>query len=340
MKLKTKFVFLCWGLLSLITETGFSQTVYVDELSYGSQSRNTVPIPPSEQMLQTVVAETWFEVTKENHSLEGAIFDSDGNLLFCDVTERCVLRLTPDKQLSVVVRFETLSPGGLAFHKDGRLFIAAIDMDRKEGGIFVLNKDSSGMQPIINTEAGYMPNDLVFDAAGGFYFTDFRGTLTELNGGVYYVSPDFSSVTSVLPRLSMANGIALSPDGRTLWVTEFARNLLHKVTLKTATAFSPVGTTVAYHFIGPAPDSMRSDTDGNVYVAIYGQGRVLVFSPHGIPVGQVLLPGREKGHNLLSTSLALYPGTTDLYAVTSDGERGMGAGIFHARVFGKGLSPF
>lgn len=48
---------------------------------------------------------------------------------------------------------------------------------------------------------------------------------------------------------------------------------------------------------------MRVDGKGNVYVAIYGQGRVLVFNNKGIPIGQILLPEREKGLNLLSTSL-------------------------------------
>ena len=33
---------------------------------------------------------------------------------------------------------------------------------------------------------------------------------------------------------------------------------------------------IAYHFTGPAPDSMRADSDGNLYVAMYGQGRVSV----------------------------------------------------------------
>ncbi|MNT98957.1 Lactonase drp35 [compost metagenome] len=84
---------------------------------------------------------------------------------------------------------------------------------------------------------------------------------------------------------------------------------------------------------------MRVDADGNVYVAIYGQGRVMVFNQIGIPIGQVLLPGREQGHNLLSTSLAIDPNTNTLYSVTSDGDKGQGATIFNAKVFTHGLPP-
>ena len=182
-----------------------------------------------------------------------------------------------------------------------------------------------------------MPNDLVFDARGRFYFTDFRGASTDPKGGVYHVSPGSGTITPVLPRLAMANGVALSPDGKELWATEFSRNLLHRVELADATAATPFGTAVAYHFTGPAPDSMRADADGNFYVAMYGQGRVLAFNRNGIPIGQVLLPGREEGHNLRSTSMAIRPGTDDLYIVTNDGTGGQGATIFRARAFAKAL---
>ena len=185
-----------------------------------------------------------------------------------------------------------------------------------------------------------MPNDLVFDAHGGFYFTDFRGASTDPKGGVYYVAPDLRMITPVLPHLAMANGVALSPDGRTLWVTEFSRNLLHRVELQDAATPTTLGTAVAYHFTGPAPDSMRADSDGNLYVAMYGQGRVLAFNRNGIPIGQVLLPGREEGHNLRSTSLAIRPGTDDIYIVTNDAAGGQGASIFHARAFAKALPLF
>jgi len=141
----------------------------------------------------------------------------------------------------------------------------------------------------------------------------------------------------VLPHLAVANGVALNPDGKELWITEFSRNLLHRVELADATTIAPFGTAVAYHFTGPAPDSMRADADGNLYVAMYGQGRVLVFNKNGMPIGQVLLPGREEGHNLRSTSMAIKPGTNDLYVVTNDWKGGQGSTIFQAKAFAKAL---
>jgi lactonase len=309
-------------------------------LAYDAETRRPVPIPPSERGLQTVVAELWFKVSDEGFVLEGPAFDRDGNLLFCDVSGRRVLRLTPDKRLSTVVSTGDLGPGGLAVHKDGRIFIAAMDFAKAMGSVTAVAPDGSGMQMIVAPESGYMPNDLVFDARGGLYFTDFRGASTEPRGGVYYVSPDFGTITPVLPHLAMGNGVALSPDGRELWATEFSRNLLHRVELADPTKATPYGTAVAYHFTGPAPDSMRADADGNLYVAMYGQGRVLAFNRNGIPIGQVLLPGREEGHNLSSTNLAIRPGTKDLYIMSSDAAGGKGATIFHAGAFADALTLY
>ena len=269
--------------------------------------------------------------------LDGPAFDRAGNLLFCDVSGSRVLRLTPDKHVSIVVSEKQVSPGGIAIHKDGHIFIAAINLVQKTGAIVAVKPDGAERQPIVPSEAGYMPNDLVFDANGGFYFTDFRGTSTDPKGGVYYVSPDLKTITPLLLHLAMANGIALSPSGRELWITEFGRNLLHRVELSAATAIAPIGTAIPYQFTGAAPDSMRADSDGNLYVAMYGQGRVLVLNRSGIPIGQVLLPGRDDGHNLMSTSMAIRPGFNDLYIVTADAEGGQGAIIFHAKTFAKAL---
>jgi lactonase len=309
-------------------------------LRYDSQTLGPVPVPPSERNLQTVVAEPWFKVSDKRMILEGPAFDRDGNLLFCDVSESRVLRLTPEKRLSVVVSEKQVSPGGIAIHEDGRIFIAALNLVERTGDIIAVKPDGTDRQTIVRLDAGYMPNDLVFDRNGGLYFSDFRGTSTDPAGGVYYVSPDGKTTTPVLPHLAMANGVALSPNGKVLWATESGRNLLHRIELLSATAIAPVGSAIPYHFIGPLPDSMRVDSDGNVYVAMYGQGRVLAFNPNGIPIGQVLLPGRDDGHNLESTNMVIRPGTNDLYIVTTDAESGEGATIFHAKTFANALTLY
>ena len=311
-------------------------SIALAEPSLGGELQTQAPIPVSEQGLQTTTAQPWYKASQENHVLEGAIFDRQGNLLFCDVSARQVVRLTPEKKRTTVVSFKDMAPGGLALHRDGRLLVAALDLVKGIGTIVAVAADGS-KQTILAPNAGYLPNDLVFDREGGFYFSDFKGTATEPTGGVYYVSPDFKTVTPVIPNLAMANGVALSPDGKTLWATEFGRNLLHKALLDNATKINVIGSSVPYHFIGSAPDSMRVGVDGNVYVAMYGQGRILILNRQGIPVGQALLPGRDKGDNLLSTSLAIHPNNKELYAVTGNDSGTAGSGVFKAQSFAGGL---
>ncbi|MFE0753234.1 SMP-30/gluconolactonase/LRE family protein [Inquilinus sp. NPDC058860] len=302
-------------------------------LGYTAELEGPVPIPPSEKGLQTITAEPFFKVSDEGLQLEGAVFDRRGDLRFVDVFGDRVYRLTPDLQLTSFATPAHFAPAGLAVHPDGRLFIAGLGNFKDTGGIIATRPDGSKPETIVPAGAGYLVDDIDFDAAGGFYFTDFRGTSSDPKGGVYYVSPDGKTTTPVLPNLAVANGVALSPDGRTLWADELSGGVLHKVELSDATTIAPFGTSVPYHFIGPAPDSMRVDADGNLYVAIYGQGRILVFNATGLPIGQILIPGRDSGHNLRSTSMAFKPGTRELYIVASDARGGEGCGIYRVQAF-------
>ena len=74
--------------------------------------------------------------------------------------------------------------------------------------------------------------------------------------------------------------------------------------------------TILYYFTGhEGPDSCCIDSDDNLYVAMYGQGRVLVFNKRGYPIGQILMPGRDDGKMLRTTHLIYtwYKSTYNLY---------------------------
>ncbi len=300
-----------------------------------------VPIPINERGLPTVEGEKYAVAGNDRQSLEGAVFDRQDNLLFSDITGRRILQATPEGKVENYLTLENLMPCGLAFHRDGRLFICAVEPDWKSGAIIAVSPDRKHIETILPASKGYLPNDVVFDRQGGIYFSDFRGTSTEPKGGVYYLPPDFSSVMPVIPKMSQANGVALSPDGKTLWATEYARNLLHRVILSSPTTSPINGTKIAYHFTGPAPDSMRVDAKGNVYVAMVGQGRILIFNANGMPVGQILLPERDLGNNLRSTSLAVHPEKKEVAIVAGNtlDAPSSEAAIFTAPAFARGLSP-
>jgi lactonase len=85
---------------------------------------------------------------------------------------------------------------------------------------------------------------------------------------------------------------------------------------------------------------MRTDADGNVYVAMYHQGRILAFNPYGFPIGQILLPGRGDNHFLRSTSLAFVPGSREVVIVARDEPEGLGSMIFRAQGLAPGATLF
>ncbi|MCF4997174.1 SMP-30/gluconolactonase/LRE family protein [Pseudomonas syringae] len=312
----------------------------IPTLSYPPGGQQLQAIAAAERDLPTVTAEQWMKISDKPLQLEGPSFDREGNLLFVEVFGGQVLKVDTQKKLSVVVPKNELGSAGLAIHKDGRLFVAGLGNFKDSGNLTAYQPDGSGAQVIIPGSANFLVDDLVFDSAGGFYFTDFKGTSTEPVGGVYYVPADGKKIVPILPKLAIANGIALSPDGKTLWVTEFATGLLHRIELKDATTIAPFGEAVVYRFNGPSPDSMRVDQDGNLYVAMYTQGRVLVLNPNGLPIGQILIPGRDTGHFLHSTSMAIKPGTNEIYLVSNDGKLGEGSAIFRAKGFASALKMY
>lgn len=312
-------------------------------LSYNPDIQSPVLIPPAEKGLQTVVAEPWLKISNETPALsrldnkivlEGPAFDRDGHLLFVEVYGGRVMRVSPDRDVSILVPKNLYGSAGIGIHKDGRIFVAGVGDLQQGGCVFAVQPDGSGEEIIIAPDNGYIPDDLVFDSEGGFYFTDYRGNNANPSGGAFYVSPDMKTVAPIMLNLAMPNGIALSPDGKILWVGETGRNLLHRIELSSPTTIALHGTTIPYHFTGAHADSMRVDNDGNLYVALIGAGRVLVFNSKGVPIGQVLVPGRDQGRFLYTTSMAIKPGTKELYIVGSDID-GREAMIFRCGSFAK-----
>ncbi|HCX69570.1 MAG TPA: gluconolaconase, partial [Rhodobiaceae bacterium] len=116
--------------------------------------------------------------------------------------------------------------GGFEFHEvDGALVPgdAPADysggrierVDLKTGEFKVLYKECNGI-PLNG------PNDIVFDSQGGFWFTDLgkgRGR-TQDRGGLYYAKIDGSMIKEVVFPITTPNGVGLSPDEKTVYVSD------------------------------------------------------------------------------------------------------------------------
>ena len=97
--------------------------------------------------------------------------------------------------------------------------------DYKGGSIQVVDPETGKFETLYDSCDGRKlngPNDLVFDNAGGFWFTDLGKTRERDNdrGAVYYAKADGSKIEEKIFPLERPNGCGLSPDGKTLYVVE------------------------------------------------------------------------------------------------------------------------
>lgn len=323
------------GLSVLISIMIVSYTV----LSQPAGSQSPLPLPPTISGLPTITAELWLQVdTDPEVFLEGPAFDRKGNLFVSSIFDDRILKITPDKQISKIFSQEGLMPDGIAIHKDGRLFLACIS-----GKFMSIAPDGTNPVEIVVRYQGkpMVGNDLVFDRNGNLFVTDWTGSIVDSSGGVYCFSADFRNVEPVIQNLVTPNGIALSPDGNTLWVAETSRNQLISLNFQpNSIELDPFeGTKIPWRFTGVpgGPDSNAVDEEGNLYQCLIYHGRVLIFNKQGIPLVNVLIPGRDEGRFLKSTNVAFKPGTEEVY-VTASGKGG--AAIFRFKGLSKGLKLY
>jgi len=133
------------------------------------------------------------------------------------------------------------------------------------------------------------PNDIVFDAHGGFWFTDYGRTRGRWHseGSIYYAKADGSGIQEKVRGLDRPNGIGLSPDGKTLYVALTMEGHLRAFDvaapgeLITGSSFFDTGRMLGRARKGEFLDSLAVDSRGNICVASPGAGAVLVFSPEG-----------------------------------------------------------
>jgi lactonase len=312
----------------------------MEKLVYPKE-QSVFPIPENEKNLPTVTATLFSNIPMDDvapgfNILEGVCFDRNGDMYFVNCPTGRIYKI--DMFLGALHLFKQLpdnmAPSSIKIHKDGRIFATVTSSDH--GSLIVaMDPDTAEITDRIWENNGHVIDDMVFDAKGGFYCTDVEGTASNPTAGIFYVEPDEKTVHPVIATgMAATNGIGISLDGRSLYVTEFGKGLLHHIGLEEdGLTPAPFESNVIYHFTGyEGPDSLEMDKDENLYVALCGQGRCLVINPNGVPIGQILIPGRDEGKMMKSTHIQIRPGTKEAYICTADMKSGKAA-IYKAEVF-------
>jgi gluconolactonase len=135
-------------------------------------------------------------------------------------------------------------------------------------------------------------NDIVVTANGGAYATVFgpyADLPTSVVGKILYLSPDSQKWVEVAGELNYANGIGVSPDQKTLYVSETVGNCILKFTINDDGSLSQRSNFALLNLLVKeknkswwlGPDSMKIDSKGNIYVAQWFGGKILKISPDG-----------------------------------------------------------
>jgi gluconolactonase len=252
----------------------------------------------------------WEVVAEGLRFPEGPIAMSDGTVLLGEIARGTVSRVDPADGTVTVVAECGGGTNGVAIGPDGAAYVANnggcfefIDIgmlipggvpDSYWGHGAIQRVDlATGEVTTLYTECdGHplrAPNDLVFDAHGGLWFTD-HGLRLERSSdrtAVYYAQPDGSSIREVLFPLDAPNGIGLSPDGTRVYVAETHTGRLFQWDVPApgeVTSGFPMfaGGTILYSAPGVQLfDSLGVDGDGWVCVATLGQGGITAVSPDG-----------------------------------------------------------
>lgn len=243
---------------------------------------------------------------------EGPIAMADGSVLVVEIGGRTLASVTADGTVDRLARLDggpngaALGPEGWVYicnsggwvHGDvrlgdGRVVRRTVGQSRRPGWIERVRLSDGVVERLHGSCGGIelqAPNDLVFDASGGYYFTDHGKRTAEALGlgAVYYGHADGRPLVKVVDSLVTPNGIALSPDGGTLYVAEtLTRRLL---------AFGLVGPGQVELEPWPAPsggrllvalpgfnglDSMAVDAQGWINVCSLVNGGIWSVSPDG-----------------------------------------------------------
>ena len=278
-------------------------------------------IPDDVADLPTIEAEYWVTTTEDRVGMEGPVFDDEGNLFVCSVGMtypiNYILKVDEEKNITTVWEGE-LSPLGLAFHENGKLFAVC-----REGQVLIMDKDGSNITSVTPTHDGktFSLNDLCFTPDGDLIFTDWQGTESNPIGGIYVLTAEseYQETVVLADKLAGPNGVSLSPDGNTLWVGMTNEDAIYRIDL----AYDDGDVTAAkveriYQNSGAGnPDSNEVDAAGNLYQAMIQGGRVLVLNSEGTPIANVIIPERAQGSRMMSSNLAIKPGTNEAYLLTA-----------------------
>ena len=209
---------------------------------------------------------------------------AENKLVFSDVNGNRILQLVPPATEPTDFRNPSANANGNAIDKNGVLYTC------EHGGKRVAKRLANGTtETVAGTFGGNplnSPNDVIVRSDGTLYFTDpnYAGN-TQAKQNVFRLPPG-GALTVVDDTLDKPNGIALSPDEKTLYVAVASGKIIRKYAVNVDGTVGAGSTFATAN--GNSPDGIAVDDAGNLYAAT-SEG-VEVFKPSGTRVGVIAVP--------------------------------------------------
>ena len=242
---------------------------------------------------------------------EGPIAMDDGSIVLVEIARQTLTRVDADGSVDVIAELGG-GPNGAAVGPDGAIYVCnnggvftyleVGDMvlpvhecgpDWSGGSIQRVDPQTGDVETLYDSCGGNQlrgPNDLVFDADGGMWFTDFGakiGRQVDL-GAIYYAKADGSEIREAAFELDSPNGVGFSPDGSKLYAAETYRGRVFEWDVTgpgELTGDNPLLPHGGRLLAGFADlrffDSLAVDAGGWVCVATIGPGGITAISPDG-----------------------------------------------------------
>ncbi|WP_422059994.1 SMP-30/gluconolactonase/LRE family protein [Sphingopyxis sp.] len=242
---------------------------------------------------------------------EAPVVMADGSVIVVEIEAGRITRCWPGGRKEVVAT-PGGGPNGLAIGPDGKLYCCnnggfnyvesdgylaphGIAADYSGGRIERIDIETGAVETLYQSgDKGVIlrgPNDIMFDAHGGFWFTDhgkvdYAARCHDIVG-IFYAKADGSFIEEVIFPSNNPNGVGISPDGNALYAAETYTCRLMKFNItapgKVAPDAGPGGPGIplyrpaGYKFF----DSLAMEANGNICVATIGECGISVVSPEG-----------------------------------------------------------
>ena len=239
---------------------------------------------------------------------EGPIAMDDGSVVLVEIERQTLTRVKPDGTQEVIAKLGG-GPNGAAMGPDGAVYVTnngGFAWNEIEGMLAphgIPDFYTSGSIQRVDLATGEVttvydscegkklrgPNDLVFDADGGFWFTDLGKSDNDhmQMGRLFWAKPDGSQIIEARDGMVSPNGCGLSPDGKTLWVAETHTSRVWGFKVEGPGQLGGAGSLwEPGNVLGPLPgyqllDSLAIEADGKVCVATIVNGGITAFDPAG-----------------------------------------------------------